>query len=236
MGMIVWQDFVNVGDYKMLSDSIFPFLNKRNNKVFGKKMKEKAKESFIFHVEEAIAALENYPCICLWTIFNEGWGEFDIKKMTQMVRDLDDTRFIDSASGWFYHDDENDFDSHHIYFKKLDFTKKPLKATIGKEKPLIISEFGGYNYKVPNHVYDNEHEFGYRKFDSLEEFNKAFKDLYENEVIANMKYGISGTIYTQLTDVEEEVNGILTYDRKVCKLDKDIAMNISNRLRRNAGK
>ena len=236
MGIIVWQDFVNVGDYKMLSDSVLPLFASRKKKFFNKKVKEKAKESFIFHVEEAIDVLINIPSICLWTIFNEGWGEFDIKKMTQMVRDLDDSRFIDSASGWFYHDDENDFDSHHIYFKKLDFNKKPLKATLTHEKPLIISEFGGYSYKVSGHVYDDNHEFGYKKFDSLEAFNKAFKELYENEIIANIDKGISGTIYTQLSDVEEEINGILTYDRAVTKLDKDIAMDISNRLRRNSQK
>ena len=156
--------------------------------------------------------------------------------MTEMVRDLDDSRFIDSASGWFYRDDENDFDSHHIYFKKLDFDKKPLKGTLSHEKPLIISEFGGYSYKVTGHVYDDNREFGYKKFEEIEDYNEAFKELYENEIIANLDKGISGTIYTQLTDVEEEINGILTYDRKVCKLDKDMAMSISNRLRRNAQK
>ena len=236
MGIIVWQDFVNVGEYKMFSDSVLPLIASRKQKMFGKKVTEKAKESFIFHVEEAMKALYNYPSICLWTIFNEGWGEFDIKKMTEMVRDLDDSRFIDSASGWFYHDDENDFDSHHIYFKKIDFSKKPLKNTLLHSKPLIISEFGGYSYKVINHVYVDNREFGYKKFDSLDDYNKAFKELYENEIIANIDKGISGTIYTQLSDVEEEINGILTYDRKVCKLDKDIAMDISNRLRRNATK
>ena len=236
MGIIVWQDFVNVGDYKMLSDSVLPLLNSRKRKLFGKKVSEKAKESFIFHVEETVKALYNNPSIVLWTIFNEGWGEFDIKKTTEMVRDLDDTRFIDSASGWFYRDDENDFDSHHIYFKKIDFNKKPLKGTLISDKPLIISEFGGYSYKVANHVYDDSHEFGYKKFESLDDFNKAFKELYENEIIANLDKGISGTIYTQLSDVEEEINGILTYDRKVCKLDRDLAMDISNRLRRTSQK
>ena len=236
MGMIVWQDFVNVGDYKMFSDSVLPLLNSRKQKLFGKKLPEKAKESFIFHAEEVLNALANYPSICLWTIFNEGWGEFDIKNITEMVRDYDNTRFIDSASGWFYRDDENDFDSHHIYFKKIDFNKKPLKGTLHSEKPLIISEFGGYSLKVSNHVYDNSHEFGYKRFDSIEEFNKAFKELYENEIIGNLDKGISGTIYTQLTDVEEEINGVLTYDRKVCKLDKEMAMDISNRLRRSSTK
>ena len=232
MGIIVWQDFVNVGEYKLLSDTVLPLLNSRKKKKLGKKVAAIAQESFIFHVEEAVKALYNYPSICLWTIFNEGWGEFEPKKMRDMLLYLDNTRFIDSASGWFYRDDENDFDSHHIYFKKIDFDKKPLKETLTHEKPLIISEFGGYSYKVPGHVYDDNHEFGYKKFDSLNELNKAFKDLYDNEIIANMDKGISGTIYTQLSDVEEEINGILTYDRKVCKLDTNIAMDISNRLRR----
>ena len=236
MGIIVWQDFVNVGEYKLFSDSVMPLLNSRKKKFFGKRVDVRTKEGFIFHVEEAIKALYNYPSIVLWTIFNEGWGEFDIKQTTEMVRELDSSRFIDSASGWFYREDENDFESHHIYFKKLDFNKKPLKSTLLNDKPLIISEFGGYSYKVPGHVYDENHEFGYKKFDSLDEFNKAFLDLYENEIIANLDKGISGTIYTQLTDVEEEINGILTYDRKVCKLNRDMAMNISNRLRRNAQK
>ena len=236
MGIVVWQDFVNVGEYKMFSDSVLPLLNSRKKKYFGKKVRDNVKENFIYHVEEVIRTLYNYPSIALWTIFNEGWGEFDLKKTTKMVKELDDTRFIDSASGWFYRDDENDFDSHHIYFKKLNFDKKPLKATLSHNKPLIISEFGGYSLKIPNHVYDDNKEFGYKKFDNLDEFNKAFLDLYENEIIANIDKGISGSIYTQLTDVEEEINGIMTYDRKVCKLNKDLAMDISNRLRPNTKK
>ena len=236
IGIAVWQDFVNVGDYKMLSDSIMPLLNSRKRKYFGKKVPEVAKESFVFHVEETVKALYNYPSIALWTVFNEGWGEFDLKKTTTMVKTLDSSRLVDSASGWFYRDDENDFDSHHIYFKKLDFEKKPLKATLNHKKPLIISEFGGYSLKIPNHVFDDSREFGYKKMDSMEEFNEAFKNLYEKEIIANLDKGIVATIYTQLSDVEEEINGILTYDRKVCKLNKDLAMDISNRLRPSAKK
>lgn len=237
MGIIVWQDLVNVGEYSFLKDTALPTIGKQKSKLFGFKVAKIAQDNFVIHMNEVVNHLYNVPSIALWTIFNEGWGQFDTVANRERLKALDNTRFIDSASGWFYKDGENDLDSFHIYFKKIDFEKHPNKKYAGaSNRPIIISEFGGYAYKVVGHVYDDNHEYGYRKIDTLENFNKAFKELYENEIIGNLDKGISASIYTQVSDVEEEINGILTYDRKVCKLDKDMAMDISNRLRRNAGK
>lgn len=230
MGIVVWQDMVNVGEYSFIKDSVMPILGKRDSKLFGNKVFNDAKENFVKAMDETVSVLYNSPSIALWTIFNEGWGEFDPKEMNEKLKTLDNTRFIDSASGWFYKEDENDLESHHIYFTKIDFNKKPLKKAQKNDKPIIISECGGFIYRVPGHIFKEDKEFGYKKFTTLDEYNNAFLHLYENEIISNLDKGLSGSIYTQVSDVEEELNGLFTYDRKVLKLNKDIALTIKRKI------
>lgn len=232
VGMIVWQDFVNNGEYSFIKDTALPTIGNRSKRLGGYKATPKAKEIFEKHIEDVIQKLKNFPSIALWTIFNEGWGQHDTVKLTKKVLSLDDTRFVDSASGWFYRPLENNIDSIHWYFKKIDFKKKKLRRMVGAyRKPVIISEFGGYSLRIQNHIYNTYHEYGYKKFTTIEDFNEGFKELYQRDIINNLDYVLSGCIYTQLTDVEDETNGILTYDRKVCKLDEDIALEISARLK-----
>ena len=231
MGIIVWQDFVNNGKYSFLCDTALPTIGNRTRRFLGYHRSNKAKMIFESHMENVVKKLKNHPSIALWTIFNEGWGQHDTIKLTKKLKKLDNTRFIDSASGWFYRKNENNIDSIHWYFKRLDFTNKKLTKFIGAYfKPLIISEFGGYSYRVAGHYYNDNHEYGYKKFTTIEEFTTAFEELYRRDIIDNLDCGISGSIYTQLSDVEDETNGLLTYDRKVCKLNKEVAVEIRNKI------
>jgi beta-galactosidase/beta-glucuronidase len=228
LGMIVWQDMVNGGCYNFWKMTALPTIgfqkisDERKLKTFGRGTPESQK-AFAEELRETVDHLYNLPSIGLWTIFNEGWGQFRSAYFYRYLRDLDSTRIIDSASGWF---DQGapDLASKHIYFRKVKIKKDR------RNRPVVLSEFGGYSYGVKNHCYSDK-EFGYKKFTSLADFQQALQKLYEEEIIPNLQYGLAAAIYTQLSDVEEEINGILTYDRKVCKLHPDITKPLFEKLK-----
>lgn len=221
LGMVVFQDMVNNGDYSFLRDTALPTLGfkRRNDKKMHKDKKSRGR--FTEAMIETVELLKNHPCICYWTIFNEGWGQFNGSEMYQKLKSIDASRPIDTASGWFYVA-ESDIESPHVYFKPFVMPKS--------DKPVVLSEFGGYAFKIPEHSFNLEKTYGYKKFESREEFNAALEKLYREEIIPAAKAGLSGAIYTQLSDVEDETNGLLTYDRKVLKVDKERMLKIAEEL------
>ena len=166
--------------------------------------------------------LYNHPCICLWTIFNEGWGQFDADGAYDSLRALDDSRIIDSTSGWF-HQKKSDVDSRHMYFEKLHLGNR-------RDLPQVLSEFGGYVYKVKEHSCNQEKTYGYKIFKTREEFATAFRRTYLEDLVPLAKKGLCASVFTQLSDVEDETNGLLTYDRKVCKLNSEEVAGIYEKL------
>ena len=168
---------------------------------------------FIEGMKGTVAQLYNHPCICYWTIFNEGWGQFEADKAYDLLRSLDDTRFIDATSGWF-HQKKSDVDSLHIYFQKLRLGKQ-------RELPQVLSEFGGYVYKFAKHSYNLNKTYGYKIFYDKREYARAVRKLYLESLVPLAREGLCASVYTQVSDVEDETNGILTYDRKACKLTKE---------------
>ncbi len=137
------------------------------------------------------------------------------------MKTLDTSRFIDTASGCF-EGAESSVTSPHIYFK-------PVKLR-PSEKPTVVSEFGGYVYKDPDHSFNSEKTYGYKIFEDRAEFEKALEALYMNEIVPNIANGLCGAIYTQLSDVEDETNGLITYDRRVVKLHKSRTREIMQQL------
>ena len=174
-------------------------------------------------MESTVKQLKNHPCICYWTIFNEGWGQFDSDNVYEMFKKLDDTRFIDSTSGWFRRK-KTDVDSRHVYFK-------PIKLKAG-DKPLVLSEFGGYSFKPDGHVFNTEQTYGYGKFEDQTAFAEAVEKLYREQVIPSAKAGLCAAIYTQVSDVEDETNGLRSYDRKVEKLTPERMKPIAEELQK----
>ena len=156
--------------------------------------------------------LYNFPSILYYTIFNEGWGQFRADDMYDKAKAHDSTRIIDSTSGWFT-EKRSDVDSRHVYFKKVKVTKVP-------KKPLVISEFGGYSHRVAGHLFGKDN-YGYKLFEEIGDFEKAFFSLYGEEISPLIEKGVCALVYTQLSDVEDETNGLITYDRRVVKLDKE---------------
>ena len=223
-GIIVWQDMINGGGNYGLEVSAIPFvginLDDTNYKIF-KRTSLEARKLYYKELDEMVTALYNCPCIAVWVPFNEGWGQFDSNYAYTLLKSMDNTRIVDSASGW--HDRGNtDVISKHIYFT-------PIKVHLGV-KPWCLTEFGGLSIRVKGHTFNNK-MFGYKIFNSKEGLTKAYKNLFEKTIIPQIKDGLSATVYTQVTDVEDDLNGLFTYDRKVQKIDTDVLKSINERVK-----
>lgn len=216
LGMLVWQDIVNGGEkYHTLLVGYLPTLfPKRASKVkdnqyrlFGRGNKA-GREEWIKECQATVSLLYNSPSIVVWVPFNEGWGQFDAVHIYQMLHEMDTTRLIDHASGWF---DQGcgDFESIHNYFH-------PMRTAV-KKRPVVLSEYGGYACYINLHSFSHQ-IYGYRIYRSKEDFNQAYHNLLERDIKNLIHGGLSAAVFTQLTDVEDEVNGLLTYDRRICKV------------------
>lgn len=214
LGLLVWQDMINGGEnYNLLtiSSPLITGISFKDNlyTLFARKNKE-GREEYKRELTEMVNSLYNCVSVCMWVPFNEGWGQFDAKEIVDLILKLDNTRLIDHASGW--HDQKiGDFKSLHIYFKPVKFKKDKQGRCV------ILTEFGGYNYRIKGHAF-SEKDFGYKRFKSEESFYTALKNLIHNEIIPAKEKGLSASVYTQLSDVEDELNGLITFDREEQKL------------------
>ena len=224
-GMAVFQDMVNNGRYSYIKDTVLPTLgmiNVSDKLLFRKKA---VKAEFTKTMEETVKLLYNTPSILYWTIFNEGWGQFCSQKMYDKLKTIDQTRIIDTTSGWFLQQGDkkvSDVLSRHIYFKPIEVEHDG--------RPVVLSEFGGYSYKIKEHSFHLKRNYGYRNCASKKEYEDALLQVYEKEVVPQISNGLCATIYTQISDVEEETNGLITYDRKVQKVDKAVMKRIADQL------
>ena len=224
LGMIVWQDMVNNSDYNFLRDTVLPTIGIQKLDDRNLHGDPRERKMFLEGMTATVNQLKNHPCICYWTIFNEAWGQFDSDNVYETFKKLDDTRFIDSTSGWFRRK-KTDVDSRHVYFRKVK-----LKGD-GK-KPLVLSEFGGKTYKCEGHVFNPDKSYGYGGCDSLQALSEAVSNLYKDEILPCAKNGLCAAIYTQVSDVEDEINGLLTYDRAVEKLNAETMLPIAEALQK----
>ncbi len=223
LGMVVFQDMVNNGDYQFFRDTALPTAGFQ--RVFDKFMhRDRAtRQAFLEGMRSTVERLKNHPCICYWTIFNEGWGQFDADSVYPILKALDSSRFIDTTSGWFRRK-KTDVDSRHIYFT-------PWSALKPSKKPLVLSEFGGYTCSIQGHIYNPRKAYGYRTCTDPDAFQRDLTELYMEKVLPAVERGLCAAIYTQVTDVEDEINGLLTYDRQVCKVDQAAMLNIAQALK-----
>ena len=210
LGMAVFQDMVNNSDYSFMRDSVLPAVGRK--KLDDKELHDdpESRKIFLESMEGTVRALYNHPCICYWTIFNEGWGQFDADAAYDRLKELDSSRIVDSTSGWFWQT-KSDVDSYHVYFKKADLTPG--------SRPLVLSEFGGYACRLPGYYYGGRRDYGYKRCADRAALQKEISRLYKEEIEPLQAKGLSAAVYTQLSDVEDETNGLLTYDREVKKVD-----------------
>jgi len=222
LGMVVFQDMVNNGDYSFIRDTALPTvgLKKLNDKWLHRD--EETRAAFVNGMKSVVNQLYNHPCICYWTVFNEGWGQFCSDEMYHELKNLDTSRFVDSTSGWFKNNN-SDVESLHVYFKPVKLDKS--------DRPIVLSEFGGYVYKVKDHSFNADKTYGYKLFEDRDEFERVLVKLYEDEVLSNVDKGLCGAVYTQVSDVEDETNGLLTYDRRVLKVDRSRLLGVFEKLK-----
>ena len=217
-GLLVWQDFINGGGKYKLSTVTFPLIfgiyHKDTDYQYFSRTDETAREHAIQEFKDIVHYLYNVPSIVLWTIFNEGWGQFDSKAIYNEVKKLDTTRLFDHASGW--HDQGiSDVKSLHVYFKRVKLPKN------SKNRAIVLSEFGGYVLPLKGHMQKGKPT--YRSYKDSESWKNAYLESIQKDVINNIPKGLSACIYTQLSDVEDELNGFVTFDREVIKVKpKDI--------------
>jgi len=227
LGMLVWQDFVSGGSpYSEMTTRYLPFIglhmnDERRRSGFGRSNPEGC-AVFERDMARTVDLLYNVVSLAVWVPFNEGWGQFDAKRICEELTAMDDTRAIDHASGW--HDQGvGDFMSHHVYYKP--FRMKPDKH--GRIQSL--TEFGGYSCASSGHM-ASDRLFGYRMYKDKKAFNEAVETLFSKEVIPKVEQGLAATIYTQVSDIEDEINGIFTYDRAELKIDPEIMQRINKEL------
>lgn len=230
LGLIVFQDFVNGGGkyntFLFATGTFFQPKRRDDKPSFIQSVGRENPVSRAFFeqtMDPFVCHLYNVPSIASYVLFNEAWGQFESKRLEQKLRALDPTRLVDAVSGWC-DQGGGDFDSHHIYFRKVHL--KPSKSRI-----LFLSEFGGYSLHLKEHSWSKK-VFGYKRFKNKDKLNKALKKLYEEQLIPlRDKAGLAALVYTQLSDVEEETNGLVTYDRKVKKADPELFRALNEELK-----
>ena len=224
LGMLVWQDMVSGGGRYRLFVIAAPLIigSFLRDDKYSKFAREDACEREVWEQEayDTVTTLYNCTSIAMWVPFNEGWGQFDSRRITDNIRKLDDSRTIDHASGW--HDQGiGDFRSLHVYFHPYRFRKDR------KGRPVILSEFGGYGMELGK---TGKKAFTYRKYRTKADLTEAIVKLYEKQIMPAKCRGLAASIYTQVSDVEQEVNGLLSYDRKTVKVEEEKITEMSERL------
>lgn len=227
LGMLVWQDMPSGGGKYRFSTITLPLvtgIHRRDNhyRAFARASSQ-GRGEYMDELEEMVGQLFNAPSVVLWVPFNEGWGQFDSTFVMERLRALDPTRPVDPASGW--HDQgAGELRSLHVYFKPFRFRRDR------RGRALALSEFGGYNLRVDGHCF-NQKDYGYRRLPDAAALWRDFSRLYEREVLPAVPKGLCASVYTQLSDVEDELNGLMTYDRRVVKLDADEVRELNERLK-----
>ena len=222
LGMLVWQDLVNGGDRYLETVVAWPGrrrgrrlkLRDRHYSLFGRSDAEQ-RRAFRSELHRTVALLRSVTSLAVWVPFNEGWGQFDAAEIVAELRALDPTRSIDHASGW--HDQgAGDLWSLHVYQRPFEVPARPP----GEHRVLVLSEYGGHDLTVTGHTWSARHH-GYGHVRTAEELLEAFTRVHAEQLAPAVRRGLGATVYTQLADVEEELNGLLTYDREVLKLPVD---------------
>ena len=224
LGMIVWQDMVSGGS--SYAKPVVVYLPTLFPKVFGKmsdgpayyktfsRSSAEGRKEWLDEMQNTIHYLYNVPSIGTWVLFNEGWGQFNAAGATVMARELDDSRPIDQASGWF-DEGSGDYRSVHNYFRPLVVEEDEAG------RAFVISEYGGFSLHIDDHS-SVERVYGYKKYATTDELGVAYYNLINGTLKPLVSKGLAGAVYTQLSDVEEEVNGLMTYDRKITKINPNL--------------
>lgn len=227
-GILLIQDFINGGEKYSKKVIIMPGVFRKmkgkkdykNLKFYGRKS-ILGQNNWIKESLEMQKELYNHPSIVIYSIFNEAWGQFHSIENYLRFKNNDPTRFYDTTSGWIDFG-KSDFVSTHNYF----FKNKIHPDRFGLNRPQLLSEYGGFSLLLKDHFFGRK-IFGYRRYNSMLSLSKHYAKLHTKFIIPMIKEGLMGAIYTQLSDVEDEVNGLYTFDREILKIDKETIIYIN---------
>lgn len=228
LGILVWQDMVSGTEWENVKFhhglSILHLHMPDMFRCFFGRQRKSGRQEYEVCLHEMLETLHSYSCIVVWVPFNEAWGQFDTRRITQKIHHYDPSRLIDHASGW---SDQGvgDFCSRHIYFTDIKFSKRS-----GRRRINALTEFGGYSYPISGHRYNPDFAFGYRHYADQSTFELAVQTLYRESIRPQIQNGLSALVYTQLTDVEDEINGWMTYDRKMIKATPELIATLNQEL------
>lgn len=224
LGLMVWQDMPSCGDYskripvEYRSDEVMA----GNSNIWSRDsflkgtdaaVPQEWKNNYYKEWKEIMTFLKPFKSIVVWVPFNEGWGQFDTPEAVKFTRSIDNTRLINEASGGNYTFSGDIIDMHHY--------SCPGMNAFEYERINVLGEYGGLGLPLEGHLWQEDKNWGYGKvLESGEEVLKLYKDFAEM-LKTFIKTGCSAAVYTQITDVEIEVNGIMTYDRKVVKVNEE---------------
>ncbi len=205
MGIIVWQDIPS-GDSAIAVDNNLP------SKVPYNLRSEESAQDYMSELDEIMTQLMPYPCISTWVLFNEGVGQFNTQEIAQWTKERDPSRYVNAASGGNYHYTGDMLDSHHY--------PSPFICQSSRNYALVIGEFGGLGLTMSGHAWKNTTGWAYIDFTSRSQLQKYY-EIYTSYLYVLKYQGLCAAVYTQLTDVEIETNGLMTYDREIMKIDED---------------
>ena len=208
LGIVVWQDMPSLGAHMGSHWEMWKWALPE----YDSKMTETAKATYYKEWGEIIAQLRNHPSIVAWVPFNEGWAQFDTPKAVEFTRSCDPTRLINSASGGNSYPVGDIFDSHNYPNPQMKFTSGGLQID-------VLGEYGGIGWPVEGHLWQTDKNWGYIEYKSGEDVLRQYS-VYAEDLKKIIQQGVSAAVYTQTTDVEGEVNGLMTYDRKIIKMDE----------------
>ncbi len=198
LGLLVWQDMPS-GEARIAPG--FPDI----------KRSAQSARQFETELTSLVQRLHNHPSIVHWVVFNEGWGQYDTKRLTDYTKSLDPSRLVIGVSGW---NDRKTGDIHDIHHYPAPKSPEPEEA-----RAVVNGEYGGLGLPVEGHTWQAKDNWGYQQFKTVDELVAKYADFIDRVHILRGKPGMSAAVYTQLTDVEIEVNGLLTYDREIIKGD-----------------
>jgi beta-galactosidase/beta-glucuronidase len=198
LGLLVWQDMPSGDKYIRPNESDIT------------RSPESAKE-FESELQALVHGHQNHPSIVMWVPYNEGWGQWDTSRIVDMIRKLDPSRLVDNTSGWSDRG-VGDVNDMHKY-------PGPGAPEPEKDRAIVLGEFGGLGLPMSGHTWQSEKNWGYRSFTNAVALTDAYVDLTRKLFPLIEEKGLSAAVYTQTTDVEIEVNGLMTYDRAMTKMD-----------------
>lgn len=209
LGILVWQDMPSISDSHLGRWEQWQWASIGDDS----RLSAQARMTYYKEWGDILAQLHNHPSIVVWVPFNEGWAQFDTEEVVTFTRQADDTRLIDSASGGNSYPVGDIFDSHN-------YPDPHMKFTSGGRQIDVLGEYGGIGWAVEGHLWQPDRNWGYVQYHSGEEVFNQYQ-AFARELIPTIAQGVSAAVYTQTTDVEIEVNGLMTFDRKVIKMDEN---------------